>query len=144
MSSLRMKKVSQQDGKPLTIRHSDEPSIAPHRRLPRVTRANFQVDSPAPPCPGCFGVAPRLLLRSRPTTVASESPHDCCLGVAPRLLTSAGQKLMLLAKLAYSRRQFSPSGQRIRAVHTHLPPSAVFLRKAREHSNRTSKIVHRT
>ncbi len=35
--------VSQQDGKPLTIRHSDEPSIAPHRRLPRATRANLAI-----------------------------------------------------------------------------------------------------
>ena len=44
------------------------------------------------PIGGCFGVASRLLLRSRLTT----------------LLTPTGQKLMLLAKLAYSRRQFSP------------------------------------
>ena len=47
---------------------------------------------------------------------------------------------MLLAKLTYSRRQFSPSGQCIRAVHTHLPPPAVFPRKARKLYNRTSYI----
>ena len=54
----------------------------------------------------CLKLAPRLLLRSRLTT-----PHPF------------GAKATLLAKLTYSRRQFSPSGQRIRAVHTHLPPA---------------------
>ena len=71
------------------------------RRQVRAQRAEIpQVDSPPPHRPGCFGVASRLL-------------------------TPTGQKLMLLAKLTYSRRQFSPFGQRIRAVHTHLPPSCV-------------------
>ena len=46
------------------------------------------------------------MLRSRPTT-----PYPF------------GAKAALLAKLAYSRRQFSPFGQRLRAVHTHLPPA---------------------
>ena len=48
--------------------------------------------------------------------VASESPHDYCFGVASRLLLRSrlttphpfGAKAMLLAKLTYSRRQFSP------------------------------------
>ena len=82
-----------------------------HRRLrllPAQRAQIWQVDSPAPPCHGCFGVASRLLLRSRLTT-----PHPF------------GAKAMLLAKLTYSRRQFSPFGQRIRAVHTRLPPSCV-------------------
>ena len=50
---------------------------------PNFPKSYIEVDSPPPHRPGCFGVAPRLL-------------------------TPAGQKLMLLAKLAYSRRQFSP------------------------------------
>ena len=67
-----------------------------------------EVDSPAPPCPGCFGVAPRLL-------------------------TPSGQKLMLLAKLAYSRRQFSPCG----AAHPRC------LLAARSSAAHYLQIVHR-
>ena len=61
----------------------------------------------------CFGVASRLLLRSRLTTVASESPHDS----SPLRGKSCafGQTGLQPSPV------FAPAGQRIRAVHTHLP-----------------------
>ncbi len=69
-----------------------------------------------------------VLTHRRPIgLVASESPHDCCFGVASRLLTPSGQKLTLLAKLAYSRRQFSPlRGKSYAFGQTDLQPSSVF------------------
>ena len=108
------------------------------RRLRRTSK----VDSPPPHRLGCFGVASRLLLRSRPTT-----PHPY------------GAKADAFGQTALRRRQFSPlrgkscafgqtglqpspvftpSGQRIRAVHTHLPLPAISPRNARYNSNRTS------
>ncbi len=66
-----------------SVRQQTSPSSGATRRIP-------QVDSPPPHRPGCFGVASRLLLRSRPTT-----PHPC------------GAKATLLAKLTCLRRTFS-------------------------------------
>ena len=94
------------------------PPIPSHQLcIPAQRARTSQVDSPAPPCHGCFGVAPRLLLRSRLTTVASESPHDCCFGVAPRLLTPAGQKLRFWPNWLTAVASFRPCG----AAHPRCP-----------------------
>ena len=66
-----------------------------------------QIDSPAPPC---------RLLRSRPTTVASESPHDS--------LPLRGKSCAFGQTDLQPSSVFTPPGQRLRAVHTHLPPAA--------------------
>ena len=89
-----------------------------------------QVDSPAPPCPGCFGVASRLL-------------------------TPTGQKLCFWLNCLVAAGSFHPYGAKADAFgQTGLQPSPVFtLRAAHPRCpyalaavvrvvHRTSKIVH--
>ncbi len=80
-------------------------SPPPHRRFAlRATHAR---------CP--IGLTARFAsaLPGPSTALTHRRPIGVCFGVASRLLIPLGQKLSLLANLPYSRRQFSPCGQKL-------------------------------
>ena len=82
-----------------------------------------------------------LLARKRPVLrhaiLTQRRPIGVCFGVASRLLIPLGQKLSLLANLPYSRRQFSPCGQKLHFCPIPLRTLGGFAGFA------TSYIVHR-